>query len=298
MSAVSFLRKCLGQPSYLPRRLLWAWHARQPAHDLTVDSRHGLMSFSSRDQCIGRGLFLRRAFDYGFIAGTPQWLVREGLLQPRDNGLLLDIGANLGTVCVPLVKEGLFRRAWAFEPEPGNLRYLRQNLSQNGLAERISVFPCALSEADTELTLWIAPGNHGDHRVAAPGTAGTEGRTAFTVPARRLDTVLREQDQRAEEVSLVWLDVQGHEASVLAGAEALLAAGVPIVMEFSPLLLLRANGGQCDAHLQRIERHYGRFCDLGQPAPRPQPIGQLRPLFDHLAAQGHEKAFTDVLLLR
>jgi hypothetical protein len=42
----------------------------------------------------------------------------------------------------------------------------------------------------------------------------------------------------AAEIDLVWMDVQGHEAHVLAGATCL--AGVPVVTEFWPFGLRRA----------------------------------------------------------
>ncbi len=42
------------------------------------------------------------------------------LLGRRGLTSLIDIGANIGTICIPAVKCGLFDRAIAIEPEPLN----------------------------------------------------------------------------------------------------------------------------------------------------------------------------------
>jgi hypothetical protein len=67
--------------------------------------------------------------------------------------VVFDIGANVGTVCIPLVLQGVFERALAFEPEQRNFGYLARNIEQNGLSDRVQGFQVALSSASGELEL-------------------------------------------------------------------------------------------------------------------------------------------------
>jgi len=58
---------------------------------------------------------------------------------------------------------------------------------------------------------------------------------------------------RVNELGLVWLDVQGHEGEVLAGARTLLESRVPVVMEYSSGMLdadARAGAAAQGARLQ------------------------------------------------
>ena len=62
---------------------------------------------------------------------------------------------------------------------------------------------------------------------------GGSRRFTVKVPARTFDDEVAAGRIPLDELGLVWLDVQGHEGEVLAGAEGLLASRVPIVMEYS-----------------------------------------------------------------
>lgn len=92
-----------------------------------------------------------------------------GLL--RGGGTLIDVGAHVGLVAIPVVARTP-AVALAFEPEPGNAAYLRRNVGRHGLAGRVSVMPFALDERDGRARLALSSENSGDHRLLAPG-AGT-----------------------------------------------------------------------------------------------------------------------------
>jgi hypothetical protein len=62
------------------------------------------------------------------------------------------------------------------------------------------------------------------------------------VSARRLDALVDDGTVDLDRLALVWMDCQGHEGHILAGAARVLAADVPIVSEFWPYGLRRAGG--------------------------------------------------------
>ena len=110
MSLATFVRRCLRDPKHFGRRLRWeAWQVVSE-REIVIDSLHGRLVASTKDQIIGRALYLTRNFAIAEIDRAFDLLVREGLLRARGNGLLLDIGANIGTTCIYLVGSGRFVR--------------------------------------------------------------------------------------------------------------------------------------------------------------------------------------------
>lgn len=94
---------------------------------------------------------------------------------------------------------------------------------------------------------------------------------------------------------MVWLDVQGFEPEVLAGASRAIAAGWPIVMEFTPDdLLARGTLGK----LMDLIRQgpYTRFFDLDNNVANSTglPVTHLQQVADELRQR---KSFTDLLFL-
>src|SRR6185436_3002568 len=144
-------------PAVIVRRALWEVLHRMPSRTLTVRTRHGLLSIGNKDRAIGRLLFTWREFELDKIDRAIRCAMGAGVLGERNDGWLLDVGANVGSVCVPLVRRGVFARAVAFEPEPANYAHLRRSLALNGIDERtIRPVNAALSSANGAATLELA----------------------------------------------------------------------------------------------------------------------------------------------
>jgi hypothetical protein len=140
----------------------------------------------------------------------------------------------------------------------------------------------------------ISETNSGDHRVRiATGPGGSPGeseRETVGVPAVRLDDEIA-----ARQVALLWVDAQGHEAHVLSGAQDLLATDTPVVIEYWPYGLRRADG------LERLEtlisRHFATILDTSQRddgRPRAFKASDVSDLRDRYSGPGD---YTDLLLL-
>lgn len=248
------------------RRQFWYFAPRIGMKRLTIDTRHGRFAIDTSDQFISKALYMTGGFEYEVIERAIKILVELGELKPKRNGILLDVGANIGTVCVDLLRKNVFSQAIAFEPHPGNYKLLQRNAKLNGLSKRIKMLEMGLSSQNGELVFELSPDNSGDHRIRMESKNDDElfdetARNIKRVPVRKLDDVLKEQRIDVTEIGLLWMDIQGHEWYVLEGAESVIAHGVPMVIEFWPYGLQRANVTP-DMFIQTLEKHFTHMVDI------------------------------------
>jgi FkbM family methyltransferase len=278
------------------RYFAWRLLTKLPEHRLTVRTEYGKFSFSSKDREIGRQLFLYKSFDFEKTKKFQQLLTELGYLRA---GYLVDVGANVGTVCIPLVRNGVFPRALALEPEPRNYSLLVKNIAQNGLRSMIRPFECALSDSEAHVEMELSIDNYGDHRVRMQNPTlfrdeqfTESGRRTIQVYACPLDHVLKRENIRPSEIAALWLDVQGHEKYVLEGAESVLASGAPVLAEFWPYGLLRA-GVTPESFCDFLSVHFNFFYDLNsEPVTR-----ENKKAFVNLFERYQGISFTDLLLV-
>ena len=136
-------------------------------------------------------------------------------LRPGD--LFIDVGANVGTYTV-LAAGVCGAMASAFEPDPGTAAHLRRNVALNGLGGLVTVHELALGEAEADVPFTI--GLDTMNRVAAEGEKNVR-----LVAQRRLDSLTAGQAP-----TMIKMDVEGHEESVVRGAlETLSAPSLKVV---------------------------------------------------------------------
>ena len=203
----------------------------------------------------------------------------------------LEVGANFGVYCLPAVAQLGFARAIAYEPDPASFGLLAQNIERNNLSGRVDAHHAALSAQPGELTLSLGIGNSGDNRIV-DANSGSRLQTV-KVPARTFDDEVAAGRIPLDDLGLVWLDVQGHEGEVLAGASSLLKSNVPIVMEYSSDML------HGDARMklnEMIATNFDVIVDIGwctlSNKLRFQPSSVI-----HDFARGPWEVETDLLLL-
>jgi FkbM family methyltransferase len=255
---------------------------------------------STTDRFVGRETFLTGGFDDDAMERIMTALALHSPSFGLEGRTILDIGANIGTTTIPLLRRFGARRAIVFEPEPSNLRLLALNCLDNGVLDRVAIHALALSDRDGEVTLALSPTNSGDHRVLvagerAGGDLDEEQRTTVGVPALRLDALVERGDVDLGALGLVWMDAQGHEGQILAGARSLLGGPTPIVTELWPYGLRRHGG--LDQMCALLAEHYAAVVEMGAPerpmAPAVVPTSDL----DALVARYDGVSFTDLLLL-
>lgn len=264
---------------------------------IAIDS-NGMRFFVSTTDATGSWFFaMRESFDETHFATALTLAERfypHARSRPRT---LIDVGANIGTTSIAAVARYGFDRAIALEPEPSNLYFLRQNVLANHLEDKIRIVPLAVTDCDGEVELELSPDNSGDHRVrvGAPerGLFHEDRRTTKLIEAKTLDNVLAAEAVSPDDIGLVWVDVQGFEAHVLAGATTVLGASVPVVIEYWPYGLRR--NGSLERLWGLLADHYSGFLDVRSATPddEPQPIEKVQDV-----QVGAPDGFTDLLLVR
>lgn len=158
---------------------------------------------------LGFRLAGNRSMETGLFEPDETRLV-ESIL--ADTDVVVDVGANIGYyVCLARSRSN---HVIAFEPIPLNVQLLLRNIAANGWTDGVEVFPVAVSDQCAVTAMF--GGGTGASLVG--GWAGASRNYVRYVPTTTLDTILNER--LAGKRCLFIVDVEGAEASVLAGAEA------------------------------------------------------------------------------
>ncbi len=176
---------------------------------------------------------------------------RAPLLQGRT---FVDVGANIGTSTLPALLTFGAADAIAFEPDDENYRLLRCNLVANEVENRARTLRLALSDHAGHGELERAESSWGDHRVrvlagSPDGSYGESSRPTARVELVRFDDAVRDLPIDLGRVGIVWMDTQGHEGHILAGARSLLESDVPVLIEYWPYGLRRLTVLRCSMTL-------------------------------------------------
>ena len=204
-----------------------------PPYEL-IATRHGSMLVNPNDIYMGQS-FLR----YGEccereIQTLLQFLARpQALLGPLESGMVIEVGSNMGVHTIPLARELVRqnRSLLAFEPQPVIFQQLCANLALNGLMNvRALPYACAAQPGTLSFDLpdYRSPGNFGGTVMKSSVMKSTAMNgvvsSAQVVPCYPLDTFVHDVP-----VSLIKVDVEGHELRVLQGAQGILTRSHPIL---------------------------------------------------------------------
>jgi FkbM family methyltransferase len=153
------------------------------------------------------------------------------LVRPGDR--CVDVGANVGVHSIRLARlVGAGGEVIAIEPDPDVVQRANRNIALNDV-DNVRVVNAAASGSAGEMRLF-RPSPHDTNRGRAsllqhPYLTGT----TIAVPAVTVDEVCA-----GDTVSLIKIDVEGHEAAVVRGATDTLARCRPsVVFEYAPELL-------------------------------------------------------------
>ena len=145
-------------------------------------------------------------------------------LAPHAGGLMLDVGAHVGTFAA------LFGKASAhdvlcFEPVPRSQNLIEQTVALNGLDGRVQVIPVAVSDRLGEIEMHIDPVTGFALAQNYEATAGAMDGT-LRVPTTTIDAL---RSETSKPIGMIKIDVEGFEAEVLAGAPETLRRDRPLL---------------------------------------------------------------------
>ncbi len=196
---------------------LWKRIVRKP---ITVSLFNGKRFIAYPDCPVSSGVLYTRVPNSRNIL-----FVRKHL----SGGTLIDVGANVGSVSLLLADK--IENAILFEPNPVAAARARENLARNQLGFKVYEF--ALSDTNGEIRFECHGGvDVGAHVVVNVPDSQTATRVVQCI---MFDEFLRQHGDPDFPVSLVKIDVEGHENSVLRGMRQFLAEKRPPLVMFEYL---------------------------------------------------------------
>ncbi len=276
------------------RRLLFLIAERE-VDALTFRSGGTTWTVPAADDPVARKVFVDGAYQGREIQSLLAWLSEYGYLG-NEKSTIVEVGANLGTTTVPFAEQ-TGKRVLAIEPMPESFEFLQRNVSDNGLAERITCIQAGVSSASRELTI---VSNGARSEVKADGEYQGNGKPAqqsqlVRVPSISLDEAVRSHGIAPQDVAFVWSDTQGYERQVIESGGSLWSAGVPLFLELWRDGL-RVHGG-VEAFVETVHKRFGamilrkELIARGTLATR-RPISELSSVIEALGDRN-----TDALLL-
>ncbi|MCC9596342.1 MULTISPECIES: FkbM family methyltransferase [unclassified Rubrivivax] len=206
------------------------------------------------------------------LALTGQWeptvtAVIRHLLRPGD--VFVDVGANFGYYSIAAARwVGPQGRVFAFECAPRALGLLKTNVALNRCADTVRVQDCGLSDESGEMRFFQSRLDTGWSSLDPIPDA-----EELRVSIRRLD----ELDLAGPDIRLVKIDVEGGEAKVLRGMQAVFARGSRpfVIAEITPRFKARGGAAPLDTfaylgefgyealRIPRIKAEYGPHSPAG-----------------------------------
>lgn len=156
------------------------------------------------------------------------WIKR--ILRSINAPVFYDIGANYGYYTIAMAS--IAETVYAFEPTSTTFAVLARNVERNHMTN-VTILPLALGEARgvARMTLYSSSGNNSLIARTNDAVAHLEVHGYEEVQTEPLDQLFRER--RLAPPSLIKIDTEGSEVSVLRGARELLSTHHPfVVMEY------------------------------------------------------------------
>jgi FkbM family methyltransferase len=164
------------------------------------------------------------------------------LLNRSAGGDVLDLGANIGTWCLPTCL-GTNNRFFAFEALPSNAKLLQLAINENNLHERLNLSQIAIWDSNTSLNF---------SGSSAYGIVDENG--SINVPARSLDSLL--DDGFLSRPSLIKMDIEGCELRAING-------GLKLLERYHPDIIFEGNGAHCVSNGYFPQDIIGKLVMLG-----------------------------------
>jgi len=210
----------------IPVTFHWGRHRKAVEREILADWPGGYVLINDRD--------------YFYVPSGQDMMSSHYLIRPAESepairnlcpegGVAIDVGANFGEWSLQMARAvGATGRVFAFEPSPAIAEALRKTLAING-QKHASVIEAAASATEGAANFTVNEDHSGKSGI---GTEAGGDRTRDTsVPTVTLDSFAA--SQQLDRLDFIKIDVEGHDAEVLAGADKTLG-------QFKPALVLEA----------------------------------------------------------
>ncbi len=174
---------------------------------------------------------------YGYYEYEVRTLVENSL---KAGDIFLDIGANIGYMTLLAAnKVGDKGRVFSFEPNPDVLPYLQENVRFNKL-RNTTIENSAVSKSNGVATLYCGI----EHALSTmqADTGLLQIKNTVTTKTISIDDYLEKNNVPVDRISLVKIDTEGHEYSVLDGMRGLIQNGKASFIIENNYLALKSAG--------------------------------------------------------
>lgn len=188
--------------------------------DLVVTAAYGCSyKVPNIKENIGFELYINGVFEHE----TLQFIMKR----LPENGLLIDLGANIGSISIPICKQRPDVKALCVEASPKVFSYLEYNVRANQLLN-CNIVNKAISDADEQEVSFFSPiDKFGKGSMANVFKSNTE-----KIKTARLDTLV--QQYGFEDADFIKVDIEGFEYFAFHGGPNLLSKSTApdILFEF------------------------------------------------------------------
>ena len=181
---------------------------------------------------------------------------------------LIDVGANIGTFCIPPTKDRLIKKCIAIEPVEKINDILKINIILNELNDKIKTYKYVISDKKNEnLSLTLNKNNYGDNKFKISKNRKKN------FPIVKLDFFINYFDLNQ---LLIKIDVQGFENKVLMSATKFINKSVPLIIEFDHNFIRQENSHKI---IRLIKSKYNFFSLLDKKNVEKEKIENFDKIF-------------------
>ena len=215
-----------------------------------------------KDKFISRETYVNGPHDYHLFKKTKKILNKK-------IRYLIDVGSNIGTFCIPPIKDGLLEKCIAIEPVKKIYNVLKMNIILNEVDKKITTYDYVISDKKNEgLTLSLNKNNYGDNKFKV----NSKKKSKFKIV--KLDYFIKKFNTKQ---LLIKIDVQGFEDKVLISANKFISKKVPFIVELDRSFFTKKNSKKI---ITLFKKNYKYFSVLDYKNPKIDKIKYFEKIFN------------------
>lgn len=236
------------------------------SHEYRFYNKNCNLILFGKDRFVSRETYLNGPADYHLF-------LRAKKILNKKIKFLIDVGANIGTFCIPAVKYGHIQKCIAIEPVAKINNILKVNIALNDLNERVKTYNYVISDKiKLNVSLKLNKQNYGDNK--------------FKISKKKSDFKLKKLDSFLNHFPskylLIKIDIQGFEDKALNGSNKIISKKIPLLIEFdykfikSPLYF---------KIIKLLKKNYNFFSILDYDNPKREKIKNIDMIFKNLTKE-------------